>query len=573
MPRPSDVTSRIDQLGELLKDGRLRSKLENLAIQRQLRDLEHGHERGLVWDESEVVRATEFFKLLKHWEGRTWVGRPFNPEPWQEQTIIAPLFGWYKEKPRKDGGIRRFRKGGIELPRKQGKTTLGAAIALQGLIADEEPGSQVYSAATTRDQANILFNIAKKMLNPDWDKKFVNIYKHAVECGNGYMKPLASDADTLHGLNMHRTLVDEMWAHKTRDVWDACITSIGTRTQPMVLWISTAGFDLRSIWWEEHQAGARLLEGAFDDDELFYYFTGIDDGDDWQDPKTWFKANPNLDITVPESFIKAECKRAERSPAYENTFRRLYLNERTEQAVRWIPMHEWDNCKTGHDLRESANKKELELELLGRDCFAGLDLASTRDLCAWVLVFPMPDGSLRTITRYFAPKEADTRRQKDERQSYSTWATNGHINLTSGSATYYNIVIKAIQQDAKRFNIVHTAIDPYNAEMFYQKLVSEGWSEKKISYFRQSYENFNEAMDLLITMVNAGSLDHAHDPVLRWMASNVVAKERDGYLRPDREKSQDKIDGIIALLMAMRLWIEHRKIRKNLYEKPGSLEL
>lgn len=575
----ASVDKRLLALDDLMGDGRLKSKCEQLSIQRQIDDLKNGHKRGLVWDEDEAHKAVGLFGFMQHWKTTKWSGRPLTLEPWQEHCIVAPLFGWYNEATRSEGGVRRFKKAGVELARKNGKSTMAGGIAIQGLVGDAEPGAEVYAAATKHDQAAIVFKDAKNIIGSDL-KKLVTIFKGSIVCDmvNGSFKPLSADYNSLDGLNSSRIIIDELHAHRNRELYDVLVTSMGSRSQPMLIWISTAGYDRQSIWWEEHTYCEHVLEqssrGNHVDDAYLSYMPGIDEKDDWLDPKIWQKANPNYGISVSPGFLKDESKKAEFSPSYENTFRRLHLNQVTEQSVRWLPMHLWDQSRAKDSMGNPLSKMDFEQSLIARPCYGGLDLASTRDLCAWGQVFPMDNGKYRIQSKCYAPSEVSSERQKYDLQSYQTFADQGLIELTHGNSTDYSKIRHDMGVDAKKYVIRQIALDPYNMENFYQNLLLEGWSEEKLVYFKQSYDNYNEAMATFLELLIAGRIEHNGDEALRWMAGNLCTKTNyNEYLMPDKKNSQDKIDGMVSILMAFALAIKDLDDHVSIYETPGNLSL
>lgn len=550
--------SRIDALHRLLEDGRERSSLETACVRRQIDDLERGHERGLVWHEDQAQRAVGFCKLLKHWKGEHH-GKAFIPEPWQEHCILAPLFGWYRA-----DGLRRFRTGYVEVPRKNGKTSLAAVLGLQGLIADGEHGAEVYSAATMREQASILFNDAQNMirLSPGLLKRVTN-WKHSITCEslNGSFKPVSADHNSLHGLNVSRCLVDEIHSHKTRDLWDVLVTATGARKQPLIIGITTAGYDRSSICWELHEYTRKVNEQAAIDDSWFGFIACADADDDPFDPKTWAKANPNLDVSIRLDYLEQESRKARGSPSYENTFRRLHLNQWTEQSVRWLPMTAWDECEDQFE----------ESELAGEECFAALDLASTRDVNAFVLFFP---DSLRVLAYYWVPQDAhDDATQRDRRQVMN-WAANGLIRTTPGNVTDYATIVRDIMEISKKFQISTLGYDSWGpASALIQQLENEGFDSERLLEYRQGFSSMAAPTKELERLVIGGQLKHNGDPVLRWMASNVTVKQDPaGNIKPDKSKSSDKIDGIVALVMAIGLKIRAEQNHDNWYV-PGKLAL
>lgn len=541
----SGTQARIDALERLLEDGRPRSALELACIHRQIGDLRTGHDRGLVWNESEAQRAIAFCGLLRHWKGE-YHGKPLALEAWQEHCIVAPLFGWYRE-----DGTRRFRTAYTEVPRKSGKTTLAAALALQGLIADSEAGAEVYAAATMRDQASILFADAQHMLRQSSPlMKHIDLWKHSITCkgNNGSFKPLSSDHNSLHGLNISRAVVDEIHSHKTRDLWDVLNTATGSRKQPLIVGITTAGYDRSSICWELHEYTRKVNEGTIEDDSWFGFIACADPEDDPFDPATWHKANPNLDVSISSDYLQQESRKAKESPAYENTFRRLHLNQWTEQSIRFIPMHSWDECRADID----------EQELAGRDCYAALDLASTRDVNSLVLLFPDDDEGVTVLPYYWIPEDAHDVRGMNDRTQVMNWANQGLIRKTRGNTTDYREVVDDIGGLASRFNIISLAYDPWGpASAVSQMLQAEGWMEDKLIEFRQGFASMAAPTKEFERLVLSKRLRHNGDPVLRWMASNVTVKQDPaGNLKPDKGRSSDKIDGIVATIMAIGLWMK-----------------
>lgn len=547
---------RLLALDRLLKSDRPKSAIETAAIQRQVNDLRTGHERGLVWREDEAVRAVKFCGLLKHWKD-PFAGKPFVPEPWQEECLLAPLFGWYRE-----DGLRRFNLGYVEIPRKNGKTSLAACVGLQGLLADQEQGAEVYAAATKRDQARILFSDAKQFLRRSTLFNRVKVFQHSISFPplNGSFQALSSDTNSLHGLNISRAIVDEIHSHKTRDLWDVLLTSTGSRVNPLILGITTAGHNRSSICWELHEYTRSILEGHVADESFFGFVSCAEPDDDIADPATWWKANPNLGVSVRHKKLQDESARAAELPSYENTFRRLHLNQWTEQAKRWIQMTAWDNCRRDFDLSD----------LVGRECWAALDLASTRDVNALVLLFPEGDGFI-VLAWFWIPEDHRTERDGQDRRQVMNWASQGLVKKTPGNTTDYREIERDIQAIAKQFRILGLAYDPWNANHIALNLQDEGLPMVE---FRQTLGNFAAPTKELEKLVVSGNLQHDGNPVLRWMASNVCVKsDSSGNIRPDKANSADKIDGIVALIMALALSMQGGGTGPSVYETRGILSV
>lgn len=532
------VSDRLKALDKLLRDGRLRSDAETTCIERQIKDLETGHKRGLVWREDAARHVCDgLFPNLRLWKGAA--GKRFKLEPWQEHCVIAPLFGWWRET--HNGLRRRFRIAYVEIPRKNAKTTLAAGVALQGLMADGEPGAKCYAAATKRDQAQLVFDDAKNMLRQSpLLMKHAEIKAHAIVCPrhNSSLQALSADAHSLHGLDVHRAIIDELHSHKTRDVWDVIQTATPARRNPMIFAITTAGYDRSTICWEQHEYSKAVASGEVDDDSYFSFIAAADPDDDPFDPATWAKANPNLNVSVQLDYLEQESVRAKSSPSYENTFRRLHLNQWTEQAIRWLPMHEWDAAREDYG----------ESDLIGQECFGGLDIASTRDVTAFVLVFPTDGGGYRLLPYYWVPEDVNERAERDRRQ-VTNWAARGLIKKTPGNVADYDIIRSDILELTRRFNVRSIAFDNWQAMETSQHLMNAGVD---MIEFRQTIGNFAEPTKAFERLLLSGKMRHNGCPVLRWMAGNVaVWMDANANMRPDKKNSADKIDGIVASIMGL----------------------
>jgi phage terminase large subunit-like protein len=542
------VLDRLSAIDQLRQSARPRSVIENLCLDRQENDLRNIGHNGLVWDEDEAQAVVSFSKLLRHWKGE-WAAKPFTPEPWQEHLILAPLFGWYRES---DNGLRRrFNVGYQEVPRKNGKTTSAATLALQGLVADGEHGAEVYCTATTRDQASILFKDSTNMARQSPElSSWMRFWRYSITCDtlNSTLKPLSSDHDALHGLNIHRAVIDELHSHKTRDLWDVLQTSTGARRNPLLFAITTAGYDRASVCWEMREYARMVLEGHHKDDSFFAYVACAEAEDDPFDPATWAKANPNLDISINSDYLAREANKASTSPSYENTFRRLHLNQWTEQSVRWLPMHVWDDCAGIID----------EEDLTGRECYAGLDLANTRDINALVLAFPFEGGRVKVLPVFWVPENAKDDRAEYDRRTIEAFISRDLIRATEGdTADVEGQIPDEIMEISGRFNILKLAYDPWGSgPSMVQKLAARGFPADRIMEFRQTVANFAAPTKELERLVHSRKLEHGANAVLRWMASNTAVKvDPSGNMRPDKSKSADKIDGIVALVMALGLKI------------------
>ena len=508
-----------------------------LARARQKRDIKDGAERGLWFDKKAADRVVRFFDYLKHHKGE-WAGRKFKLEPWQEADIIRPLFGWKRE-----DGTRRFRVGYIELPRKNGKSTLVAACGLFLTGCDREPGAEVYSTATKKDQAKIVWGDAEMFVRGSARmRQHFQTYRNNINVPalGSKFEPLGADSNTLDGLNPHANLIDELHAHKDRTLWDVMITAMGSRRQPLTLAITTAGiYRPDSIAWEQHQHAVQVLDGSLEDDEYFAYIAAADPKDDWTSPKVWAMANPNLGVSVKEDYLEAECKRAKESPSFLNTFLRLHLNIWTAQVTRWLSPQDWD-----------AGDFEPDLDALkGQECFGGLDLASTIDIAALGLVFPDVDGSYDVLVKCWVPRERILERSRRDRVPYDAWVRDGWMVATEGNVVDYNVIRQDIIELGEQYDIQSIGFDRWNATQIVTQLTGDGFEMVPIG---QGYRSLSAPSKTFEGLVISHKLYHGGNPVLKWMASNVAIQEdAAGNIKPSKDRSTEKIDGIVGLIMAI----------------------
>lgn len=513
------------------------------------------------FDEQAAQIAVNFFRLLHHSKGE-WAGQPFILQDWQRDEIIRPLFGWK----RRSDGMRRYRTAYIEVPRKNGKSTLAAGIALLLLFASDEPGAEVYSAAADRDQAAIVFDQAKAMVKAAPQlAKLAEVYKHSivVPSTRSVYRVLSADVKTKYGLNAHGVVFDELHAQPTRELWDVLTTSTGSRRQPLVVAITTAGFDRESICWEQHEYARQILEGIIDDPSFFAYIRAADPEDDWLDEEVWAKANPSLGVTVKLDYLRNEARRAQLTPAYQNTFRRLHLNQWTQQSTRWLPLEAWDACGEPFDPRL----------LEGAPCYGGLDLASSSDIASFVLCFPSEPGEeehYAWLPFFWIPEENMVERARKDRVPYDAWVRDGLITATEGNVIDYGYIVRDIEALGERFNIREIAFDRWGAFQVSQALEGAGFT---MVGFGQGFASMAGPTKELLRIVLDGKLSHGGHPVLRWMADNmVVSTDAAGNVKPNKAKSREKIDGIVAGIMALDRAMRHREAG-SVYEERGILEI
>lgn len=518
-----------------------------LACQRHLDDLVHGHERGLYWDVDESERAIRFMELLPHIKGE-WARQKLrlNMELWQA-FVVGSLFGWKRE-----DGLRRFQTAYEEVARKNAKSTKASGVGIKLAFFDNEPGAEVYAAATKLDQAKIVWNDAKGMVrrSPGLRKR-IQPYALALarEALSQKFVPIGSDRNTLDGLNSHGNIVDELHAHKTRDLWDVLDTAMGARQQPLMYAITTAGYDRQSICWEIRGYGLSVLRGEVEDDAFFAYIATLDDGDDPFDLDVLAKANPNLigspgveGGSVYREYLQTQAKRARELPGRLNSYLRLHCNVWTEQAQRWIDVAAWNNTA-----RRPVNVDDL----IGRPCFAGVDLTSTTDIGAYLLLFPpLGDGDdWQVLPKFYVPEEHPEGRTKQERERFDAWHRAGLLTYTEGNVVDYEVIRRDINEDAERFDIQEVAYDPWNAMGLIPGLIADG---AECVAVRQTYSGLSSACKRFEEIVISQSIRDGGNPIMRWMVGNVSVKEdADGNIRPVRDKSPNKIDGVVALLTAL----------------------
>ena len=529
---------RVTRYARSVADGDVPAgRLQRLACDRHLNDLQHARERGLRFDVELADRAIRFFGFLRHSKGE-WAGQSFDLAEWQA-FIVGSLFGWLRE-----DGLRRFRTAYVEVPRKNGKSTLLSGIGLYLLIADDEPGAEIYTAATKRDQARITHGEAARMVKASpFLRNRIGAFRDNlhVEATHSKFEPLGADSDTMDGLNIHGAIIDELHAHKTSGVVDVLDTATGARRQPLIVEITTAGWDRQSICWQHHEYTRQIVEGLIEDDSWFGFIAAADADDDWTDERTWQKANPNYSVSVKPDDLRRKALKAQQMPAAQNSFKRLHLNIWTEQADRWMTIEAWDKC---------AGALDPDM-LIGRECYAGLDLASTTDIAALVLVFPSDDDpTIYDVLCYFwVPAETVLQRTRSGSVPYATWVDQGLIFATEGNVIDYRAIMATLDELAQLYDIREVAYDRWGATELIQTLQDEGL---EVVPFGQGFVSMSPPTKSLMTMVLSERIRHGNNPVLRWMAGNMVVREDPaGNLKPDKSKSTEKIDGMVALIMGL----------------------
>lgn len=522
---------------------------------------------GQCWfDEDAAQLALDFFDhpedgCIRHVEGAI-AGQPFKLEKWQ-RAVVANLFGW-KRKDLLSRIVRRYREALVYVPRKNGKTPFVAALALLVLFCDGEVGAQCYVAAGDREQAGLLFRQARGMVeqDPALDAR-CRIYGGASGGGQGrsivrpdgsYLRVISADADTKHGGNTHLAIVDELHVQPNRDLVDVLRTSMASqnRKQPLMVFVTTADYARESICNEIHDYASKVRDGHISDPAFLPVIFEASKEDAWDDPETWEKANPNLGVSVSLEYMERECQRAKDTPAVENTFRRLHLNQKTEQDVRAIPMDKWRACTKVID--PAAWRLQQIDRLKGRTCFGGLDLGSTGDLTALALLFPPENDERLTVLPFFwVPGESARLREKRDRVPYPLWIEQGFIFETEGDVTDYAKVRLDMNNLAQSYGIQELAVDRlFQGAQLCTELMSDGFN---LLAFGQGFLSMAAPTRRLLELIGGGELETGANPVLTWMASNA-ATEQDaaGSLKFSKKKSTERIDGIVALTMAVGQW-------------------
>ncbi|HEL1744453.1 terminase large subunit [Streptococcus suis] len=512
------------------------------------------------YDEAKADRAVTFINNLSHTKGK-WAGKRFDLLPWQEQ-IVRDLFGIVKE-----DGNRQFLTAYIEIPKKNGKSELAAAIALYLLYADNEASAEVYGAACDRNQASIVFDVAKQMVQMsrplEKRSKIMGATKRIVNYSNaGFYQVLSAETGTKHGLNVSGLVFDEIHAQPNRHLYDVLTKGSGdAREQPLFFIITTAGTDRNSICYELHTKALDILNGRKKDTSFYPVVYGLSDEDDWNDEENWRRANPSLGHTIGIDRVREAYQQALDNPAEENVFKQLRLNMWTSSSVAWIPEHVYAK---GNDPIQYESLK-------GRSCYAGLDLSSTSDITALVLVFPprFEEENYIVLPFFWLPEDTLELRCRRDHVLYDVWERQGYIKTTEGNVVHYGFIEKFIEDLSEIYYIKEIAYDRWNATQMVQNLEGMGLT---MVPFGQGYKDMSPPSKELYKLMMEGKIQHGGHPVLKWMGQNVVMRQDPaGNIKPDKEKSVEKIDGIVALIMGLDRCIRHQIDEGSVYDERGIL--
>jgi len=510
--------------------------------------------QGCYFDSRAAERVRTFFeKFLRHSKGAD-AGRPFELLDWQWDRVIAPLFGW-----KMPDGTRRFNRAGVAIPKKNGKSTLCAGVALYLLVADGERGAEVYTAAADRKQASIIYNEAATMVEASSALSSRLKVRRASKTirypeTNSIFEALSADVPTKDGFNISGLLFDELHTQQTRDLWNTLRYGGAARRQPLIFWITTAGIDKESLCWEQWEQALAVQENRSEDISLLGVVYAAGDNDDWKSEETWKKANPSYGITISTRSMKEACEEAISSPANENNFRRYRLNQWCGQVTRWLSVDRW---------RELEDHTPIEAK---SKCFVGLDLSTTTDLTAMTAIFPK-SSPYRIMTRFWLPESALKTRERSNRTRLDNWVRQGWIKLTKGDVIDYDVIRKDINDFGKQYKIDQILIDPWNATQLATQLQSD---RHNVVFVRPTFYGVAGATKEFEKLVLEGNIRHDGNPVMQWNVANVaVESDAAGNIKPTKKNSAEKIDGVFASILALAGIIKTGEKKPSKYQTTG----
>lgn len=534
MARVIDRTTKYAR--EVLAGNIVACELVKLACKRHIDDLKKSKTKAFQYkfDVELAERNLDFFNLLQHSKGEL-AGQQIKLELWQ-CFRIGCVFGWIE----KETGLRRFREAYNQVPRKNGKSTEASGIGLDLMTIDGEQGAEIYSAATKKDQARIIFDEAKRMVQASsFIKKHINIYQTNMNMPmtNSKFEPLSSDANSLDGLNIHGGIIDELHAHKTREVYDVLVTATGARRQPLIWIVTTAGFNTNGICYEKYEYSVKVLKGVIQDDRFFCYIATADEGDDPFNELTWYKANPNLGVSCSVEDLRTKAKQAREIPAALTNFMVKHLNMWVNAETAWMNMQKYKECE-----EENVG---FDISLLeGERCFCGVDLSATTDITSVNLEFPLHDGRYAWLNHCFLPEDGILDKERRDKVPYTAWAREGYITLTPGPTIDYDWIQSYIMEMASKYKIEEIDYDPWNATQFANNLMNEGFECVEI---RQGFKTLSEPIKDIEKLILERKLITFNNPVLRFAFSNAVpSMDPAGNIKLDKSKASKRIDPVIA---------------------------
>jgi len=528
---------------------------------------------GMYFDADSAQLALDFFpECLQHVKGGRFAGQPFALVLW-EQGIIANLFGW-----KRADGTRRYRECMIFVGRKNGKTSLAAGIALEVLFCDGEPGAEIYSAAAEAKQAAIIFDVGTAMVRKEqalFDR--CTIYGGGptgqskaivLKDMSGTWKVLSADAKTKHGFNVHCAIIDELHAIPDRSLVDVLLTGTGTRRQPLVVYTTTSDIERESVCNEKVDYAEKVRDGHVDDPCFLPVLYAATPDDDWKKKSTWRKANPNYGISLEPEYVEREFRRACETPGYENTFKRLHLNLRTEQMNRWLSLDHWTACAHGVTDAVACRQRMIE-QLQGAECYGGLDLGSTSDLTALCLYFELDESPDILLPWFWCPRDGAKKKDREYRDLYDSWHRAGFLEYTDGNIADYDRIREDINGITNQFGLIDLAVDRlFQGAQLCTQLMDDGLN---VVAFGQGFLSMAAPTKEFEERVVAHRIMHGANPILRWMASNVcVITDKVGNMKPTKpdRNSPLKVDGIVAAIMALGRLTAQPATKPSVYEDP-----
>lgn len=525
-----------------------------------------GQARGARFDDKRVDRVLAAFGLLRHTQGK-WAGLPLRPDPWQVAYLLAPVFGWVRWDDEADDYVRVVTSLLCDVPRKNGKSSLAGGLAIYLACADAEPGAQVVTAATSERQAKFVFDPIRQLAekSPALAPHVQARQKRVVHPASGsYVEVVSSVGDAQHGANIHGAVIDELHLHKTAELVEAIETGTGSRRQPLVVTITTADAGRQdTIYARKRDRIEQLARGALQDASTYGVVWAASREDDPHDEATWAKANPGLGVSPTKAYLRRASEEAKQSPAELAAFLRLHLGIRTKQETRFIELGDWDRNAGMVD----------EDQLAGRECFGGLDLASTSDLCALCWLFPDGAGGYDVIWRLWTPEANIERLDRRTAGLATAWVRRGVLATTPGNVADYDWIHAAITADMDRFRVRSIGFDPWNATQLTNDLQEEGAPLVKV---RQGYVTMSPPLKELQRLLLAGTehtplVRHGGNPAARWMVDNLaVATDPAGNVKPDRASAADKIDAVAALVDALSEAMAASKPKRSAYDDDGN---
>lgn len=549
--QPAEQYAQNVQSGEILT-----CEYVQLAVKRYFNDLQTALDRGWYFDRKSAQRAIGFIEKLKHTKGE-WAGQRFRLEPWQ-QFVLWNIFGW-----RNADGTRRFRYAYIEIARKNGKTALSAGVGLYMLFADGEARAEVYSAATVKDQAKICFADAVEIVKNTDLKNYLTPYRNSIvyELKGGTMKPLSSDYGVHDGLNPSCGIIDEFHAHKDSGMFDVIKSAFGARRQPLMFIITTAGFNKNGACYAYRDNVIKVLRGVNQDDSLFGIIYTLDNNEEWDNPKMWIKSNPNLGVSLSADYLADQVKDAKNRPEAVRNVMTKNVNLWVDAERTWILDEQWQKCAG------TTNPEELQ----GCECWGGLDLSNVSDITAYVLLFHENDR-FQLLPMLWIPEDKMQEKIKKENINYDKWVQQGYIKVTKGNVIDYDFVKADILQTVQNYDLKSSAYDRWNSSQTIIDLQNEGMT---CNPFGQGYGSMSAPSKEFEKLVLTEKIEHFGNPVLRWMlASTLIKTDPAGNIKPDKEKSTQKIDGIVASIMALGEWMTAQANEDNdPYNNRGMLTL